>query len=376
MRESIASPRFSVGIWFAVLLLAQAFFCILAAMYYSDVAVPYVEGARVWFDKWTVAFNYPDFEVYFDVMRKVQEGTVSLGDGINNIGIAYLYYGLSELLGLDIELPTIVAFAFWINLILIFGSGVLFMGLLRQRGGSLWWLLMFFVSPYLLFFSQLINKDIWTIFLLLLSVRLLERRNVFLLLLFLPVLMLVRLQYAMVWALMIYLRFGFGSMTQRAIVAYLLSCAVSVAASIRGDLFDFSGQAGLSALIHDLNVNYYAGALLLYPARAMAYVLSYFFAWGQIFENGLGNVLFLVYALCSILWLIVLPGLVRVLLRGKEEWQSMGPLLIVLYAYVLMMLASPIAELRYLTVAFPLIFLMAAGGRFMPNVRKSTILAV
>jgi hypothetical protein len=219
------------------------------------------------------------------------------------------------------------------------------------------------VYPPFLFFSALINKDIFLIFLLLRLTRaMIERRWAMFAMLGL-LLGLVRIQYLALPLIALFL--AGGRFRHRFWLAYVVTALLAGAIVRFTGVFDIDrAQSGLSDLVYAMNQRYLIGSLVFNPLRIVQYPLSLAQGWTLVFrEDGL-DLMKLTEGITFFWFLLVVPGVVRFFRRfpAHRDHRGATALRAVIVAYVFVLLLTQITEPRYLMSLFPLLLLAAAPG--------------
>lgn len=305
-----------------------------------------------------LALNLHDHFVYVGSIERIQVGDVIYALS-NDIGIAAIYVFLSGLFPFLVD-PDFTLLALVFNCGVLCSCYVVYTRICRQLGLGLAGRISFFANTSFVYFAQLINKDLLTIFAFLLAVHLGMRRRLGLLILLVPALALVRLQLA-VFALVFVCLMHSPRPWRRILLLYgatsLIAGILSVVASVIGE--DSLGD-GFSAFLVDFNQHYYVGYLLFNPVRVLQYVLdayASFFFWTD--TGGIDTAKLLRLPQLVLLLLLLKPMSALVTQFGYWLSTPARPLVLVVVAFLLAWLMNPTVNARYVMLITPVLVLFA-----------------
>lgn len=269
-----------------------------------------------------------------------------------NFPIAFFYYHVSQLTGFDYDLASFV-----VNNLLILASYRCLTTTLTSAGLSTKYSFLFFLNPQLVYYSQAINKEIPTLFFVLLLTCLAAQRKWWTFGLMAILAVTVRQQ------LVLFAGFLFVLQTARRYWLAVLAvyAASALAAAVWAPLTATLVQAArFSKLVSDLNIGFYAGNLLLAPVIVVQWIYEQLRSLWFITPEGYINLYFLrdVIAIATLLWLLGTNlryfARLRVSCKGPERIMISSIL-----AYTFMQLVHPIIQQRYY---FPIEVLLIALG--------------
>ena len=306
-----------------------------------------------------LALNSHDHLYYLDTLDSLK------ADGIeyqlnNDFGIASIYWLLSKLFPFLInDQLTLLSFVFNTGTLIV--NYVLWMKICDFYGFSLKIRLSFFLNTSLLYFMQLINKDMLTSFGFLFAIYAGINRRLVLLVLALPFLFFVRQQLAIFAMLYIYFM-GEKDERQRILFAYVVTSIVAgVLSAFAGFLGEETAGEGLSSFLIQLNTDhYYIGYLIFNPLRVVQYVVDVYLSFSVFTEKGTVDVAKLLRWPQLILLLMLWRPSLAVITRFKY-WLSTRarPLVLTMVSYLLAWLMNPTVNARYVMLITPVLLLFA-----------------
>jgi hypothetical protein len=261
-----------------------------------------------------------------------------------------------------------------VNFLLYAGSLWSFLDLARRLNVSERYLIALAFYPPFLFFSALVNKDIFLIFILLrLTIAFIEWRLASIIALSLLV-GLVRFQYLalplLAWFL---LRGRFG---KRFAVAYIATALAAAQITRSTDFFalEHFNTGGISDLVFALNRDYLIGSLLLNPIRVLQYPLSLAQGWTLVIADEGIDLMKVTEGVTFFWFLWVAPGVLRFFRATSRRRidRASAVLRAMLTSFVLILLLTSITEPRYLMSLYPILLLCAAKARTMSVRRRRT----
>lgn len=332
--------------------MAFALFFVFCAIYY--IAMPKDFESNSIFENFV---NLHDHNVYLLNIDMVKSGE-SLFEIANDKGIASIYLFLSHIFPFLVT-PDMAFLAFIFNCIVlamsykVYGNvaDILNLGLLGK--------LSFFVNLSLLYFSQLINKDMLTIFVFLLTAYAGMRGRYWLLLLLIPLAAYIRIQLVVFILIFVFLSSA-KILRLRFVIVYiltsLLAAYLSVYFSIIGE--DSLGD-GFSAYLIDLNNRYLIGYLIFNPVRLLQYIYDAYLSFNIFSENGAIDVA----KILRIPQLALLAMLTIYFFKLIKHWDFYSktvakPLVISILAYACTWLMNPTVNARYVMLITPILVLL------------------
>lgn len=291
-----------------------------------------------------------DHGVYSENVIKLETGTYDPGYN-NNLGISALYALLKNAFGGDLKLA-----AFTVNNAVFAVSFLLCLRLLRLLGLPGFYALFLFFNPATVYFSQMMNKESFSLLAVLAITVLAGERRWAWAAAAICLGTLVRVQLAFFGLTFLWLFLG-RQFLRNLLIAYL---ALSLGGALSTRLitsFD-PGQwgGGLSQVNFWLNREFLLGSLLLNPARVLQYAADLFLSAG--FMRGGVIDLYRFRDLPSAMALAAsLPALLYVFLNLGACVRTPARLPIAAAAaYMLVLLMNPMIHARYLFPVLPLVF--------------------
>lgn len=355
-----ASPQYT----FTKIFSYNLFFCFLLSCYcyYSF----FVMGKGFTYepvDGWLNPVNIHDHYVYLSYIDQLKRSDdwLSLAGLNNNFAISLVYYLLHAALfylGVDFSYEEL---SFIINLIVIYFSFRAYFDLIKELNLPVHYGISFFFCTSLIYFSQLINKDSFTILIMLLSVKYALQRKWLRFLLILPLSLLIRFQLSALIVIFLFFATAQKKHLKRFLVAYVaLSLINGYLAKYQTLFFSESTLSeGMSYIIYRMNINYYIGSLLLNPIRVLQYIydvlLSFdFISGGTIDVSRLKNIPQVV------ILLMFSPFIAHAWLNYSSFMSSREKALIsMVNAFFGVWLFNPTINSRYVILLFPILQLLA-----------------
>ncbi|WP_226991960.1 hypothetical protein [Cronobacter condimenti] len=223
----------------------------------------------------------------------------------------------------------------------------------------------------LIYFAQLINKDSFTILIVLLAVSfsISKKWGSF----FILVLLSALIRFQLPALLLLYFFFIIGNKKHllKFLIAYVfLSLINGVLAKYQTEFFNESTLSdGMSYLVYNINRNYYIGSLLLNPIRAIQYVHDAIISFNFIEDNGIDVGRF--KNIPQVLFLFFLsPFIINSIINYKFYMgQKEKYLLAMINAFFGIWLFNPTINLRYFILFFPVLQIL--GLSMYMNFKRS-----
>lgn len=347
--------RFITG---RILLFIFVYICYLYYDYFG-------RDLSIYFDKFGLfqyTLNAHDHKIYLLNIDNVRNEGLLLNIG-NDRGISQIYMFFTWLFPFFID-PDLSFIALVVNSITLMGCYWLYTKICGELHLGNAAKLTFFINLSLIYFSQLINKDMFTIFVFLLACYLSIRGLLFYIVLILPIIFLVRIQLAAFVLILLYITFS-KNKSFSIIISYIstsfLAGYVSVINPIIGD--ESLGE-GFSYFLIDFNNKYYIGYLLFNPIRILQYIADAYSSFYIITENGGIDTAKLLRIPQLIIILILLRPL-STLITKYSYWMRTPAryLIFVIISYFLAWLMNPTVNARYVMLITPVIVLFALYAR-------------
>jgi len=302
--------------------------------------------------------NFHDHGVYLNTIEYLKDEGFAYQFN-NDIGISAIYLATGKLMAFfGIESWELLAFIF--NSLVLFGCFILNIAISERLGLRMKGILYFFLNFSFLYFVQLINKDILTIFFLFLAVYSGIARRMWIFILFLPLMFLVRQQLLVFGIIYLLLLPG----TRPYIRIFLSYCATSIIAAILTVNINIIGPEslgdGFSRFLVDLNQKYYVGYLFFNFVRVLQYIYAVFSSFDFYTEaRGIDVAMILRLPLIIVL-LIYSRSLLLSLARFGYWLETPGKyLLLTIVAFLLAWLMNPTINARYVMLIIPIVLIFA-----------------
>lgn len=333
---------------------AMIFFILFAQVYYCLFVVDQYLYSDTIFQ---FATNQHDHDVYVFNMDLVKDGS-SLFEFANDKGIASIYLFLSKALPFLVT-PDMELISFVFNCTILILNYWIYGKLADELKLGLFGRLSFFLNFSLLYFAQLINKDMLTIFIFLTAAYAGMKGRHLLLLLLIPFAAYIRIQLVI-----FILIFVFLSSTKRLglrfwivyILTSLLAAYLSVYFSIIGE--DSLGD-GFSAYLIDLNNKYMIGYLVFNPFRLVQFIFDAYLSFYFFTDNGAIDVAKILRIPQLVLLTMLTPFFCKLINRWGIYSKSVSrPLAITILAYACTWLMNPTVNARYVMLITPILVLL------------------
>lgn len=340
---------------------ALVFFILLCITYYITSSI--VLDGNQFFDNFV---NLHDHDVYLMNIDLVKGGD-SLFELANDKGIASVYLFLSQVFPFWVT-PDMALLAFIFNCAILVISYKVYGDITYALNLGLVEKLSFFVNLSFLYFAQLINKDMATIFVFLFCAYAGMRGWHWYLLLLIPFAAFIRIQLVVFIFIFIFL-ISANKVSLRFLVVYILTSLMaaymSVYFSIIGE--DSLGD-GFSAYLINLNNEYLIGYLLFNPIRLSQYIFDAYLSFNIFAENGAIDVAKILRLPQLILLAVLAPHFYTLCTRWSSYSKSNArPLVIVILAYACTWLMNPTVNARYVMLVTPILVLL---GLYVRSTRR------
>lgn len=343
----------SYGLYFCL-------FCSVCIIYY----LTFVNGYGFVYEPisgWINPVNIHDHYIYLDYIEKIDNLEDLFGLN-NNLGISIIYYLLHQfiyLLGFDIKYEVL---ALVINLAVLLAVLSSYINIVKLFGLPGYYGLTFFFMTSLVYFSQLINKDSFTILIVLKAIELAKNKHWRNYILLIGLSVFIRFQLPALLLLYAFIVYRQEKQLFRIAGTYiLLSLINGFLAKYQTEFFNESTLSdGLSYYVYQLNLKYYIGSIIFNPLRVMQYfydvLLSFNFIDSdyKIDVSRLKNIpqLFTMILLLPFAVLSVINF--RSSLKGDERY-----FLNMLFCFFIIWLFNPTINQRYFICFLPILQLLS-----------------
>ena len=303
------------------------------------------------------ATNQHDHNIYLLNMHLVEKDS-DMVEFSNDKGIAIIYLFLSKILPFLI-LPNMELISLVFNCFILILNYWIYGKLADKLGLGLFGRLSFFLNLSLLYFAQLINKDMLTIFVILVSVYAGTLRRHWLLLFLIPFAIFIRIQLVIYILIFVFL-IAAKKVGLRFFIVYIFT---SLLATFLWINFPIIGKDalddGFSSYLIDLNSKYLIGYLIFNPVRILQYIYDVYLSFNIFSENGAIDV----SKVLRIPQLTLLAMLTIYFLKLIKHWNIYSktdakPLVISILAYACTWLMNPTVNSRYVMLITPILVLL------------------
>jgi len=304
------------------------------------------------------AANYHDHSVYLlNFESDVENANIFLQLG-NDLGIAYIYKAITSVLPVLITKDMVLG-SFIINLAFLLVLYFLYAKICDLLELGILGKLSFFANTSLLYFTQLINKDIMTMVIFLLATYLAIKRNYIFIIAMIPLSLYVRLQLGIFLLCLIFL-ISASRLRTRILLVYFITSLVAAYIMI---LHPFIGEEslgdGLSSYVVSFNNTYPIGYLLFNPLRVVQFIIDLYYSFDINNVNGSIDVARVLRIPQVILLTYLIPSYYR-LIRNWRVYKNTccRDLVAFLAAFLCTWLMNPTVNARYVILASPIIVLL------------------
>lgn len=317
------------------------------------------------------ALNLHDHFIYLDNIDRLRARDIAGYQLNNDIGIAAIYLALTSTLPFLVERDlTLLSLIF--NCTVMLFCYLVYASICDRLNLGTIGKLTFFANLSLIYFAQMVNKDMLTLLAFLFAVLAGIRRKYWVLILLIPFFAMVRQQlgvFLLVFCLLMWVR----RPVWWAIGLYLF---FSLAAGYMSVFFSIVGDeslgGGFSAFLVEFNRQYYVGYVVFNPIRVVQYILDAYASFFFLTDYG-GVDTAKILRLPQLLVVVALAPHIFSLVSHFRYWlQSPArPLVLVVVSYLLVWLMNPTVNARYVMLITPVLILFGlyvrnAKARFVP----------
>lgn len=327
-------------------------FVIICFFYYSFFADPIHYKSSILYG----VTNIHDHLIYKENIEMVRSGE-SLFEFANDKGIASVYLLLSYVLPFlvteDMELMSFI-----INIATLFVNFLIYSKISDKLGLGIHGRMSFFVNLSFIYFSQLINKDMLTIYCFLLAAMNGLERKYWNLLILLPFFLFVRMQLVVFVLLFVFFSIG-GRLWLKVLLAYLTTSLLMGYLSVTHPIIgEESLGGGFNSYVIEFNSNYLVGYLLFNPVRVIQYVVDAYLSFSIFTEDGAVDVAKVLRIPVLTLFIFLYPSVQKLFFNINLYLKTpVRPLILVILAYLITWLMSPIVNARYVMLITPIVLL-------------------
>lgn len=349
--------------------LMLAVMLLLSYLYYKEFAHDLTRyDGKYGFFQYTL--NSHDHLVYLLNIDNVRNEGVVFNLG-NDRGISQIYIFFSSVFPFLVD-PDFSLISLFVNCMTLCGCYWLYIRICEILGLDTLHKLSFFVNFSLIYFAQLINKDMFTIFIFLLSCYLALGKKLYIILLLLPFVFLIRIQLAafvLIFVFLYYIQKPLWAIFLIYISTSLLAGYMSVVNPIIGD--ESLGE-GFSYFLVDFNAEYYIGYLLFNPLRVVQYIVDAYSSFYLPTETGgIDTAKLLRLPQLALIAILIKPLSTLITKCGYWMTTPARPLVLIITSYFLAWLMNPTVNARYVMLITPIVVLFALYAR--KYVRKAAL---
>lgn len=361
---------------FTKVLAYNLFFCFLLSCYCYYAF--FVMGKGFTYEPvegWLNPVNIHDHYVYLSYIDQIKTSNdwLSIAGLNNNFAISLLYYlmhsGLSYL-GADFSYE---ALALIVNIIVIYFSFRVYFDVVKELNLPIHYGISFFFCTSLIYFAQLINKDSFTILILLLSVKYALQGKWRSFIWILPLSLFIRFQLSALIFVFLFFAIAQKKHVKRFLLAYIaLSLINGYLAKYQTLFFNESTLSeGMSYVIYSMNIKYYIGSLLLNPVRVFQYIYDVLLSFDFITESYI-DVSRLKNIPQVVMLLLFSPFIANAWLNYSSFMSSREKALMsMVNAFFGVWLFNPTINSRYVILIFPILQLLALSVFYRYKKAKS-----
>lgn len=317
------------------------------------------------------ALNSHDHHIYANNVDSIRAGDIPDYQLGNDVGIAILYLALTNIFPFLVDQDyTLIALVF--NCAILVFCYVIYSDICSCLHLGILGKLSFFANLYFIYFAQLINKDMLTVFAFLLAVQCGIRGRLWLLLVLLPLSALVRQQLAVFMLIVAYLM-PCRHLSWRIPLVYIVT---SLTAGYITSSNNFVSEesfidAGISSFLYDFNRRYFCVAYLLFnPVRIVQLIFVIYGTLWYTFNTGTGGIdtaMALYIPQLFVLLFLMKPLGSLVLYFRYWLGTPARPMVLVIVAYLMAWLMNPTINARYVMLITPVLVLFALYARRHPT---------
>lgn len=307
----------------------------------------------------TDLFNYQNFfdhEVYWNTLNKIKSEGLNVTSLNNDLGISLLYILFIKLFSI-FGITNISDISFCVNIITLFLVYKLYTDICNiiNLKGKTW--LFFFLEFQLLYFVQLINKDLFTILFFLIVLKLLLIKKYKEIIFWSVLFFFVRIQLLVFGLLVLFL--SYGNFKKRVIISYVITSLIGGYTAVNGNLISKESMgSGFGSFVMTINSEYYyLGNLLLNPFRILQFFLDIFLSF-NIYTDGKIDVAKILRIPILIVLAFHLKYLMYFFKRGFTLNNQLMAITVVIISFFLTWLMNPTVNARYIMLIVPILIIL------------------
>lgn len=336
------------------------FFCSACIIYY----LTFVSGYGFVYEPingWINPVNIHDHYIYLDYIEKIDNIEELFGLN-NNLGISIIYYTLHVfflMFGLEIKYEVL---ALVVNLLVLLAVLSSYLNIIKLFGLPRYFGLTFFFMTSLIYFSQLINKDSFTILIVLKAIEHAKNRYWKKYFLLIGLSVFIRFQLPALLLLYAFIVCRQEKQLSRIVGAYIVMSLINgFLAKYQTEFFNESTLAdGLSYYVYQLNLKYYIGSIIFNPLRVIQYFYDVFLSFNFIDSNYNVDVSRLKNIPQLFTLIILLPFSIISIVNFRSSLQRNDRYFLnMLFCFFIIWLFNPTINQRYFICFLPILQLLS-----------------
>jgi len=316
-------------------------------IYFSSLG--FVES---YYDVFTFAINGDYKKSFLLTIGALQDGVQGIAIS-NTTGIAYFYYYILSVFSIDEMVLSLI-----VN-IMLFGLTLVYLAKTNiYLKISNKWLSLFLINPQIIFYTQAINKEAFTIFFYFLAIYLVVKRKFFFLAIFTLLFSIIR-DYHFLYALMLVYLYESKTVQSFWRRLGLLYVAISLISVFFVTPMGLKDIGSISTLIYNLDSSYGVGLFLLAPVRIIQLFYDQFItSLSFINQYGLYSLYHIKDIIPNFIVIILIGSFLRKIRRFDWFYGPEKIYLISIASFLFVMMLNPIIHARYLIPVMLVILLV------------------
>ncbi|UDM62778.1 hypothetical protein KIJ96_05930 [Pseudoalteromonas piscicida] len=337
----------------------------------SIIYFSYTEGLiqnGIGYEELNYIINVHDHNIYLKKMDGFIHGEADSYEMNNDLGIAIIYYFFYYKTGVD-SLLDLRVFSFIFNATFYFLYVFVFFSICSKYRVSDYARLSVFLNLNLIYFMQLVNKDMLTIFALIYYLHLVINKSFILMAVVAFLSFFIRQQLGLCLLTFTFLYYSYNTKFWMFFVYVVSSLAAGYFNANFSIISAESLGTGLAAYISYFNQSFFVGYLIFNPVR----FLQYIYALPESALVFINSPYFDYAALFRMLAMFYFFALIIFFIRSVRNFSwlmssNVKPFILMVYSFFICWLINPTINARYLMLIFPIIIL----GYFIQKSALST----
>lgn len=309
---------------------------------------------------WLNPVNIHDHYVYLDYINNINNVEQLFGLN-NNLGIALVYYlghKLVSLFGYDIQYEVL---ALLINVLILLLALKTYINLVKLFGMPQYYVITFFFLTSLVYFSQLINKDSFTILIFLKAIELSKKKHWLRYMVLITLSLFIRFQLPVLLIVYAYMVVKNKKPLKEILLLYIASSLLNgYLAKYQTHFFNERTLSdGLSFFVYQLNIKYYIGSLLFNPLRVIQYLYDTLLSFDFINEDYKIDVSRLKNIPQLFILFLYFPFIINCFVKYKKKMHGDERFFMaIIVSFFLIWLFNPTINQRYFICVLPIFQLL------------------